>query len=377
MKKMNKREFIRTGLTCFGGICLLRNQAAANMLLSTGSADLWKWSIEAFHYSETPRGMKCLVCPNECTLKPGETSTCRNRVNHNNKLYSVAYGNPCAVHIDPIEKKPLLHFLPNTTAFSIATAGCNLACLNCQNWEISQVSPYETTNVDLMPDKVVENCIAQKCPSIAYTYSEPTSFYEYMFDTAKLARQQKIRNVLVSNGYINEKPLRELCRYIDGANINLKSFSEDIYLRLNGGKLQPVLNTLKTLSESGVWLEITNLIVPSWTDDFDMIKKMCDWLVSNNLGNYPLHFLKFFPLYKLTQLPSTPINALQKAREIAVSAGCKHVYLGNVADIDSMSVYCPKCKTIAIQRRGYVLTANNLKHGTCGKCGEKIPGVWE
>jgi pyruvate formate lyase activating enzyme len=376
MTKMDKRQFIKLGLTGLGGICMMRNPLQARAVFSSDKNDLWKWSIEAFYYSETPRGIRCLVCPNECTLKPGETSTCRNRVNHNDKLYSIAYGNPCAVHIDPIEKKPLLHFLPNSYAFSIATAGCNLACLNCQNWEISQSSPRDTQNVDLMPPRVVEGCLTEKCDSIAYTYSEPTSFYEYMFDIAKLAREKKIKNVLVSNGYINEKPLKELCRYIDGANINLKSFSEDIYLRLNAGKLQPILNTLKTISEAGVWLEITNLVVPSWTDDFDMIKRMCDWLVSNNLGNYPLHFLKFMPLYKLTQLPTTPVNTLQKAKEIAVNAGCKYVYLGNVADPDSMSVYCPKCKGVVVQRRGYQIISKNLKNDSCGKCGEKIPGVW-
>jgi pyruvate formate lyase activating enzyme len=373
---MDKRQFIKLGLTGIGGFCMMRNPLLANAAFSSDKNDLWKWSIEAFYYTETPRGIRCLVCPNECTLKPGETSTCRNRISHNNKLWSIAYGNPCAVHVDPIEKKPLLHFLPNTYAFSIATAGCNLACLNCQNWEISQSSPRDSQNVDLMPQKVVEGCLNEKCDSIAYTYSEPTSFFEYMFDTAKLAREKKIKNVLVSNGYINEKPLRDLCRYIDGANINLKSFSEDIYLRLNAGKLQPVLNTLKTLSEAGVWLEITNLVVPSWTDDFDMIKRMCDWLVSNNLGNYPLHFLKFVPLYKLTQLPTTAVGTLQKAKEIAVKAGCRHVYLGNVADPDSMSVYCPKCKSVVVQRQGYMIVSKNLKNGTCGKCGEKIPGVW-
>ena len=181
----------------------------------------------------------------------------------------------------------------------------------------------------------------------------------------------------MSNGFINEKPLGELCRYIDAANINLKSYSDDIYLRLNAGKLQPVLNTLKTLRDAGVWLEITNLVVPSWTDDFDMIKRMCDWLVSNKFDNYPLHFLKFQPLYKLTQLPSTPDKTLQKAKEIALKAGCRYVYLGNVADLDAMSVYCPKCNTVVVQRKGYTIISKNLNNGQCGKCGEKINGVWE
>ncbi|MCX6256530.1 MAG: AmmeMemoRadiSam system radical SAM enzyme [Bacteroidia bacterium] len=377
MEKMNKRRFIEMGLAGIGGFCLSRNSMAMDGIMSSKTGGLWKWSKEAFYYSETPRGLKCLVCPNECTLKPGETSLCRNRVSKDNKLYSVAYGNPCAVYNDPIEKKPLLHFLPNTHAYSIATAGCNFACLNCQNWEISQSSPYDTNNEDLMPGKVVENCLAQKCRSVAYTYSEPISFYEYMFDTAKLAREKNLKNVLVSNGYINEKPLRDLCRYIDAANINLKSFSDDIYLRLNAGKLQPVLDTLKTLRDEGVWLEITNLVVPSWTDDFDMIKRMCDWLVLNKFDNYPLHFLKFHPMYKLTQLPSTPDSALHKAKEIALNAGCKYIYMGNVADLDAMSVYCPKCKTVVLQRKGYMVVSKNLKLGACAKCGCKINGVWE
>ena len=376
MKTISKRQFLKIGLTGIGGFCFLRNSEAFENLHYSLGDDLWKWSKEAFHYAVTPRGTKCLICPNECTLKPGEVSTCKNRINHNDKLYSIAYGNPSVVHVDPIEKKPLLHFLPNSYAYSIATAGCNFACLNCQNWDISQTNPYKTNNIDLMPIKVVENCLAEECESIAYTYSEPISFYEYMFDTAKLAREKKIKNVLVSNGYINEKPLRELCKYIDAANINLKSFSEDIYLRLNAGKLQPILNTLKILKEEGVWLEITNLVVPSWTDDFDMIKQMCDWLVTNNLGNNPLHFLKFHPMYKLTQLPSTPLNTLQKAKEIALNAGCNHVYLGNVSDPDAMSVYCPKCKKVAVQRMGYKIVSNNIKNGSCTSCGEKLNGVW-
>ena len=201
-----------------------------------------------------------------------------------------------------------------------------------------------------MPRALVEKAYKDKCESIAYTYSEPITFYEYTYDSSKLAREKGIKNVMVTAGYINEKPLRNLVKYIDGANVDLKSFSDSTYLKLNGGTLQPVLNTLKVLREEGVWIEITNLIVPSWTDDFDMIKKMCDWLYNNKLYNYPLHFSRFHPQYKLSQLPSTPVATLQKAREIALKAGIKFVYLGNVPGTKAENTYCPKCKKVLIER---------------------------
>jgi len=381
--RIDKRQFIKTGILGVTGICLsFRNKLFANNInagirKSIAGKDLWKWSKEAYHYTQTARGVKCLICPNECTLKEGELSICNNRVNEGGKLYTIAYGNPCAVHIDPIEKKPLYHFLPASRSFSIATAGCNLACLNCQNWTISQTSPRKTRNYDLMPRALVERATKDNCASIAYTYSEPITFYEYTYDSSKLARARGIKNVMVTAGYINEKPLRELVKYIDAANVDLKSFSDSIYLKLNGGTLQPVLNTLKVLREEGVWLEITNLVVPSWTDDFDMIKKMCDWLYNNNLYNYPLHFSRFHPQYKLTQLPSTPVATLQKAREIALKAGIKFVYIGNVPGTKAENTYCPKCKKLLIERRGYHIMANNITASKCKYCGENIPGVWK
>ena len=363
---------IKSGLAACG--CAVLGRAAGMSLVTNNNP--WKWSKEGFAWTSTPRGAKCLICPNECTLKEGETSQCRNRVNKNGTLYSIAYGDPCAVHIDPIEKKPLLHFMPSTYAYSIATAGCNFSCLNCQNWDISQSSPKNTSNSDLMPATVVSECVTNKCKSIAYTYSEPISFFEYMYDTAVIAHDKGIKNVMISNGYINDAPLRKLAKYIDAANINLKSFSNDIYLKLNGGKLDPVLNTLKALKEENVWLEITNLLVPSWTDDFDMIRRMCDWLVSNGFAGYPLHFLRFFPMYKLTQLPSTPAPTLLKAREIAQKAGCHYVYLGNVAVPDATSTFCPSCKKLIIERKGYLITNNNLNGNQCKWCKTIINGKW-
>ncbi len=375
---MDKRQFIRTGILGTGCLlCMPGERAFGGLLGRPAEEDMWKWSREALFYSETPRGVKCRICPNECTLKPGELSDCRNRINRDGKLYTIAYGNPCAVHVDPIEKKPLYHFLPTTRSFSIATAGCNLACLNCQNWTISQSSPTETRNYDLMPEAVVRQASDNDCRSIAYTYSEPITFFEYTCDSARLAHDAGIRNILVSAGYINPEPLRHLLTHIDGANIDLKSFSDEIYLKLNAGKLQPVLDGLKIFREEGVWLEITNLLVPGWTDDMEMVARMCDWLYANGFKDVPLHFSRFHPSYKLTQLPPTPVGTMEKAREIALHAGIRFVYIGNVPGHLASNTYCPECGEIVLERKGFSITRNNLKDSRCGSCGEAIPGVWK
>jgi len=328
-------------------------------------------------YSTTPRGVLCEICPNECSIREGDYGDCRNRINHKGKLYSIAFGNPCAVHIDPIEKKPLLHFHPQSQIFSIATAGCNFACLNCQNWQISQTSPKRTRNYDLLPEKLIRTVKEKSCPSIAYTYAEPVSFFEYVYESSRLAKQENINNVIVSNGYINPAPLKKWLPYLDAANIDLKTFSDDIYLRLSAGKLQPVLDTLKTLKENGVWLEITNLIVPSWTDDFEMITRMCDWLASNGFADTPLHFSRFHPAYKLTQLPETPVSTLVRARTIAKKAGMQHIYIGNTPGKGYEDTSCPECGKKVVIRRGFSILENNLKDGKCKFCDAPVSGIWE
>jgi pyruvate formate lyase activating enzyme len=380
---MRKREFL--GCCAFGAMNLLvdrplpaRFHAEIDAWLNCGSAEdeLWKWSKEALFVEQAGESVHCLKCPNDCTIPVGGTGLCRNRVNVRGKLYSIAYGNPCAVHVDPIEKKPLLHFLPGTRAFSIAAAGCNLACLNCQNWQISQVSPKETENQDLMPRAVVVECRRTGCASIAYTYSEPTTFYEYAVDTAEIARGEGIRNVWKSNGYIEEIPLRRLCRVIDAANIDLKSFDEDVYARLNAGKLAPVLRTLRIFHEMHVWLEITNLVIPGWTDDVEMIRRMCAWLCKNGMDDVPLHFSRFVPLYKLNQLAPTPVQRLEEAHAAAVKEGMKYVYIGNVPGHAAEHTYCHHCRKMIMERRGYSIASQHIKNGKCSFCGTGIPGVW-
>lgn len=384
-KKITRREFIKKGaLAAAGagiGLFAINRLFTGYVSLSTpfsGDApdELWKWSKEAYHYFRLGENVQCQVCPNQCILKPGDRSVCRVKVNKDSKLYTLAYGNPCALHVDPIEKKPLFHFLPGTGAFSLATAGCNFRCLNCQNWQISQSRPEETENAELFPESVVEGALKTGCASIAYTYSEPTAFYEYMYDTARLARQKGLKNLWITNGYINRAALLDLSQYLDAANVDLKSFREDIYNKLNSGRLQPVLDTLVTLKSQNVWFEITNLVVPTYTDDLDMIREMCRWIKSTLGPGYPIHFSRFTPMHKLTHLPPTPVKTLENARSIAYDEGINFPYIGNVPGHEGENTYCPKCKKLIIDRSGFKISEFNLQNSSCSFCGEGISGVW-
>ncbi len=370
---ISKRQFLKKCAALSTGIlCLPGTEIFSDVL----NEEQRLFRREAMFQEETARGIMCRICPNECVLKEGELSKCNNRKVIKSKLYTLAYGNPCSANVDPIEKKPLYHFLPGTRAYSIATAGCNLVCLNCQNWTISQTSPDKTRNYDLMPEKVVSECISKGCKSIAYTYSEPVTFYEYAYDTAVLARKEGIRNIFKSNGYIYPDPLKKLCSVIDAANIDLKAFNESTYLKLSGGKLQPVLDSLKIYRDMGVWLEITNLVVPTWTDNMEEIRKMCRWLSENGFKKVPLHFSRFYPTYKLEQLPPTPVDILNKAVQIAAEEGLTYIYTGNVPGSEVSDTKCPKCRNTLIVRQGYRIAVNNLTDGKCNKCGASIDGVW-
>lgn len=340
--------------------------------------DLGKWSRPARYHEKLPDYVvRCHVCPHNCIIHEGRSGICFTRVNSQGDLYTIAYGNPCSLAVDPIEKKPLFHFFPGAKIYSLATAGCNFRCLNCQNWQISQSSPEELDHYDLMPEEVVEQAIHHDTRMIAFTYTEPTVFYEYMYDTAKVAHEKGLKTVIVSNGYINEQPLLDLCPYLDAANIDLKCFDDKIYQKLDGGRLQPVLDTLKTLKEKGVWLEITNLLVPTYTDNPEMIQAMCDWLVANNFADTPLHFSRFFPTYKLEHLPPTSESILLQAKEIALKAGVKYIYIGNIPSLNGENTQCPNCKRMVVERIGYSVTNNFIHGGKCVFCGESIAGEWE
>ena len=274
--------------------------------------------------------VECLLCPHHCRIPDGKTGICRSRHNHNGTLISEVYAQPCALAIDPIEKKPLYHFHPGTTCLSIACTGCNFRCLNCQNHDISQVSPSDVNHYELSPEDIVALCQKHHCPGIAYTYTEPLTYIEYIIDCARLAHEAGLWNILVTAGYVCQEPLKDLLPYIDAANIDLKSFSDDIYNKVCGGHLQPVLDTILTMRDAGVWTELTNLIIPGINDDMNMIRQMCQWLASNGLADVPLHFSRFFPRFKMQDKYPTPIQTLRVAKQVAEEEGITHVYLGNV-----------------------------------------------
>ena len=287
--------------------------------------------MECRYYKKSDDGrIECQLCPHHCRMADGKTGLCRSRKNKGGVLVSEVYGKPCSLAIDPIEKKPLYHFHPGTTCLSMACTGCNFRCLNCQNYEISQVQPSEVDHYDLSPEAVVELCLKHHCPGIAYTYTEPLTYLEYITDTARLAHKTGLWNILVTAGYVCQEPLNDLLPYLDAANIDLKSFSDDIYMKVSGGHLQPVLDTILAMHGAGVWIELTNLVIPGVNDDRQMIRKMCRWIAANGLADNPLHFSRFFPKYKMRNIPPTPLQTLKEAEQIALEEGIKYVYLGNV-----------------------------------------------
>jgi len=311
-----------------------------------------------------------------CIIQSGQSGECRVRINIDGVLRTVVYGFPCSMHIDPVEKKPLFHFLPGSGILSLATVGCNLHCMNCQNWEISQANPEQSQAYACSPEKLVELAKEHKCPCLAYTYSDPIIYYEYTYDTAKLAKNVGIRNVLVTAGYINEQPWRQLLKYIDAANIDLKFISDDLYRRICSGTLKPVQNALVVAKASGVHVEVTNLVIPTLNDKPEQIRQLSQWIKANLGNDTPLHFSRFFPRYKMRHLPPTSSQTLEMAHKIAKSEGLNYVYIGNVTSKEGQNTYCPNCKELLIERSGYTIMRNKLKNGCCPECSKEIYGVW-
>lgn len=316
----------------------------------------------------------CLLCPHYCELKEGQIGLCRVRENVGGTLYSNVYGNPCSVAVDPIEKKPLFHFYPGSRILSLATAGCNMRCQNCQNWSISQVRPDEVEAYELSPEAVVALALKEGTESIAFTYTEPTIYFEYMLDMAKLAKQSGLKTVMVSNGFINPEPLLELCPYLDAANIDLKVFDEATYKKLTGAKLKPVLETLQILKNEYVWLEITNLLVPGFSDEPTRIRELCQWLVIHGFSHVPLHFSRFFPNFKLPHTPPTPPEDLHWAQQTALREGIRFVYVGNMPGSAGEDTLCPSCGKTVVGRSGYRILSHQMEGRCCAYCGTEIAG---
>jgi pyruvate formate lyase activating enzyme len=281
------------------------------------------------------------------------------------------------MHVDPVEKKPLFHFLPGTKILSLATVGCNLHCRNCQNWEISQANPEDSRAFAYPPERLVEQTMYYQCPSLAYTYTDPVIFYEYTYDTAKLAKSKGIRNVLVTAGYINPEPWKRLLGYIDAANIDLKGITDDFYRRVCSGTLKPVQQALVLAKAAGILVEVTNLIIPTLNDKPEEIRQLVRWVKANLGGETPLHFSRFFPRYKMRHLPPTSLKTLDMAREIAVSEGLEYVYIGNIKSEVGQNTYCPACGALLIERSQYTILQNRLKKDCCPDCGRQIYGVWK
>jgi pyruvate formate lyase activating enzyme len=338
----------------------------------------WKLSAkEAMWYRKIADGsVQCRLCPFNCTIAKGRRGICGVRANVGGTLRALTYAKPVTVHIDPIEKKPLFHFLPSSTSYSIATAGCNLSCNFCQNWTISQTLPEDAAHEELTPSQIVAKAIENNCKSISYTYSEPTVFYEYMFDIATIAKKRGIRNVWITCGYINPEPLEKLCTVLDAANVDIKG-PQSFYTSFSKASLAPVLQTCKIWQRNGVWLEITYLIVPNANDDIDSIKTLCRW-IADSLGiDTPVHFSRFYPNYKLTDRPPTPVETLHKASDAAKSVGLRYVYVGNVPGDDGEDTYCPLTAEKVIDRTGFIVTSNRLDSDGIWNKGFKVAGVWK
>lgn len=321
--------------------------------------------------------VQCELCPKACVIRVGQTGECRVRVNVDGELRSVVYGRPCSIHIDPVEKKPLFHFLPGTGILSVATVGCNLHCRNCQNWEISQANPEESQAFECSPAELVQFAVKEKCPSLAFTYTDPIVYYEYTFDAAVLAHEQGLRNVLVTAGYINPQPWRDLLRHIDAANIDLKSMRESFYRDICRATLRPVQEALVLAKSMGVLVEVTNLIIPTLNDSDEEITELVRW-VRYNLGREtPLHFSGFTPRYHLRNLPGTPGETMERAREIGRSEGMHHVYIGNIRSPRGQNTYCGDCGAELIVRQRYRVGKMAVKDGGCPDCSGAVYGVWK
>ncbi len=342
-----------------------------------GSDDDSRFRREASFYQKLPdRMVQCRLCPRECVVPDGQRGFCRVRENRGGKYYTLVHSRAVAAHIDPIEKKPFFHFLPGTVAFSIATGGCNVNCKFCQNWEISQARPEQLQPIYLPPDTLADAAHGRNCASLAYTYSEPTVFWEYIMDAAEAGHRQGVRSVVVSNGFMQQEPLRRLCERVDAIKIDLKSFSEKYYREIVRGELKPVLDTLVTVRKRARWMEIVYLVVPTLNDSDDEFHGVSRWIKANLGADVPIHFTRFYPLYLLKNLPPTPVQTLDRAKAIADSEGLEYVYTGNVPGSPGENTYCPRCRRLLVERAGFTIARMDIAKGKCKHCAHPIPGIW-
>ncbi len=333
---------------------------------------------EALLYEKTKdKSVRCFLCSHRCQIADGKSGFCRVRQNAGGILYSQVYGRPCALHVDPIEKKPLYHFLPGSHSFSVATPGCNFRCGFCQNWEISQADAASGIELgqEVLPEAIAEEAAESGCKSISYTYTEPTIFFEYALDIARLARTKGLKNVFVTNGYMTKECILEIKPYLDAANVDLKFFKDSSYKKICGGSLEPVLATIRLMKELGIWVEVTTLLVPGENDSDEELEDIAGF-ISGIDKDIPWHVSRFHPDYKFNNHKATPEAALKKAEEIGSKAGLGHIYIGNVAGWGN-DTYCRGCRQLLIKREIFSILENNIKQGRCPSCGEHVPGIFD
>ena len=335
-------------------------------------------AVEARYYEKLPnKKVKCKLCPRECEIDNLETGYCGVRTNREGVYYTLVYGKPVTLHNDPIEKKPLYHFLPGSKAFSLATVGCNVNCKFCQNWEISQVGPEQIPAYDASPEAIAASAMKAGSQSIAYTYTEPVVFAEYMHDCAVEGRKKGVRSVMISNGYINPEPMQDLCKVLDAVKVDLKAFTQKFYTEMVSGELKPVLDTLELLKKAGMWTEIVYLVIPGWNDDPGEIREMAQWIRDDLDAHIPVHFSRYHPQYLVKNIPPTPVKTLDKCYDICREEGLNYIYVGNVPRHHSEKTRCHTCGKVIVDRSGYYIGSIDISGGKCMHCGEAIPGVWE
>lgn len=325
--------------------------------------------------SENGGKVRCRLCRHNCLIAPSRRGICEVRENRDGKLFTLVFEKAISTTVDPIEKKPLFHFHPGTISLSVATVGCNFKCLHCQNYSISQLvrDHGEIPGEDISPENIVKMAKRRGCDSISYTYTEPTIFYEYAYEIAKLAKKEGLANIFVTNGYIGEEPLREIAPYLDAANIDLKAFNDDFYRKICSARLQPVLDSIRLHHELGIWIELTTLLIPDRNDSPDELKKIAEFIASIDPG-IPWHVTAFHPTYKMMDISATPIQALRLARDLGIKAGLKYIYEGNIPREERENTICPSCENLLIRRYGFSIMKNNLTNGKCPKCNTEIDG---
>jgi pyruvate formate lyase activating enzyme len=344
---------------------------------ASGTQDDARFIVEAKFYQKlAERKIKCKLCPRECTVGDKERGYCGVRENRGGVYYTLVHSRVCAAHVDPVEKKPLFHYLPGSIAFSLATAGCNVNCKFCQNWDISQSRPEQIPAEYLPPQRVAEIAKQYNCPTIAYTYSEPVIFSEFLMDAADAGHAAGIRSIVVSNGYMQEEALKTAYGKMDAVKIDLKSFSESYYRQVVTGQLKPVLNSLVTLRKMNKWTEIVYLVLPTLNDSDQEFRGLAQWVKTNLGPDVPLHFTQFHPEYLLKNLPITPVPTLERAKAIADAEGLHYVYIGNVPGHPAQNTYCPKCRKMLVERVGFTASKMLISKNSCPFCQHPIPGIW-